>query len=151
MLNDVSPCRSNYAKLLYKAGGDIYMQMTEGKMGMERNKAILENNISRAELAKSINVGLYNTCMANKLVGMEEPDFKAIHELDALDCETGPYPGFLSSYLKEKVFKLDSAKDVKEFWNNLEDDAKAYRPQIKAAQKQLCSVFKEKCWSKRSR
>ena len=47
MLNDVSPCRSNYAKLLYKAG-NIYMQMTEGKMGMERNKAILENNISRA-------------------------------------------------------------------------------------------------------
>ena len=49
--------------------------------------------------------------------------------------------------MKEKVFKLDSAKDVKEFWNNLDDEAKEYyRPQIKAAQKQLCSVFKEKCW-----
>ena len=147
MLNDVSPCRSNYAKLLYNAGGDINIQMITGKMATERNKAILENNISRAELAKSINVGLYNTCMANKLVGMEEPSFYAIHEMDALDCQTGPFPGFLKNYIKEKVFKIDAAKDIKEFWDDLSDVRKAdYRQKIKVAQKMLCATFKDKCW-----
>ena len=42
MLNDVSPCRSNYAKLLYKPGGDIYIQMKTGKMDAERVKSIYE-------------------------------------------------------------------------------------------------------------
>ncbi len=98
MLNDIAPCRSNYAEKLYGPTGDIYMSMQMGKINKDRANAKQQNNIANAKIIASNNALNFNTCMMNKLLTVDSSGnqkylvqaFEVLDEEDIKACELGP-------------------------------------------------------------
>ena len=134
MLNDIAPCRSNYASKLYGPTGDIKMNMQMGQINKERTDAKLNNNGVNADTISTNRSLDFSKCMMQKLTKMDEEgnqkyllqSYEVLDEDDIKECELGPIertngiyknigPG--KTYSSEEVFCHARDKDKPELWN----------------------------------
>ena len=120
MLNDIAPCRSNYAKTLFAPTGDIKMNMQMGQINKERTDAKLNNNAVNADTI-SMNRSLeFSKCMMNKLVAIDEEGnnkyllqaYEALDEDDIKECELGPIQRTNGIYKNIGPGKIYSSEEV---------------------------------------
>ena len=120
MLNDIAPCRSNYAKTLFAPTGDIKMNMQMGQINKERTDAKLNNNAVNADTI-SMNRSLeFSKCMMNKLLKVDEEgnqkyllqSYEVLDENDIKECELGPINRTNGIYKNIGPGKMYSSEEV---------------------------------------
>jgi len=123
MLNDIAPCRSNYAKTLYTPTGDINMRMALGKINEQRKEALLDGKMLNSKTTDANNALKFQACMTKKIMGKHYPVIEVLDEEDILDCELGPIEKTLGAS-KKFGKESDSFADKEEY----------------------CQTFPERCW-----